>query len=154
MPCAQSVLQNRLGVPQSRLNPQRHARCTDAMRVFAISSRNLALLDAELGGRLSAALVEVARSGFDPEIRITRSDRTQINHRLGRLSLVVMESNVSFLPTIHWSQLLSAHASTLIDFSAELKADLACRGQAHELIDDIDGHLPWRQRTDGGGEPS
>ena len=124
------------------------------MRVFAISSRNLALLDAELGGRLSAALVEVARSGFDPEIRITRSRPDP--DKPSSWTLIACGDGVERqFPADHSLVAVAICARLyLIDFSAELKADLACRGQAQELIDDVDAHLPWQRCADGAGEPS
>lgn len=117
------------------------------MRVFSVPTNHLRLLDNAVHGRLSDALIEIARKGGDPEIHVERP--TSPNDRW---ALVV--TGAGYCLRFEISKVVGlgvvAHIH-LTDYAVELKADLARCLRDREVVDemDLDGHLPWPRRPKG-----
>ncbi len=119
------------------------------MRIFSLPRDHLRLLDIAVHGRLSDALIEIARNGGDPEIHAERP--TSPNDRW---ALVV--TGAGYRQRFEISKVVglgvAAHIH-LTDYTDELKADIARCLRDCKVSDemDLEGQLPWPHRPNNGG---
>ncbi len=119
------------------------------MKVFRICGRNLSLLDNEFGGKISNALVEVARSRHEPELRVerTRPDPNQPS----TWALVVTGDGIERRFHTDHSVVATAIAAHIYarDFADELHTDLASRVHDQDELSALSDKLPWPRRRTG-----
>ena len=123
------------------------------MKVFAISSRILALLDEQFDGQIGNALAGVTRSGSEPELRGKRGrgPRDELYW-----SIIVSGDGTERQFSAAHSPLITAIAAYLlvVDFTAEVRADLATTVRDQNVLDSLGDNVPWPRQTGNDGGPS
>lgn len=120
------------------------------MKLFAISTRTLKVLDSEFGGKIGDALAQVTRNRCEPELRGVRARLTP--GEPSRWSIIVSGDGAERKFDANHSMIATATAAFLLvaDLTAEIRADLASGIHDDDVFSTLDDHIPWPRRPGDG----